>query len=80
MSDDPLSQIIGRMDKQDVILKDIQEKLLTHLVVDKEMKPALDELVALWRGSKLLSAIILSFAMIVGSIWGVFVWANDHIK
>lgn len=80
MSDDHIGQLFQRMDKQDVILRDIQEKLLTHLVVDKEMKPALDELVALWRGSKLLSAIILSFATLGGVVWGLIVWAKDHVK
>jgi len=80
MSEDNLSQLFHRMDKQDIILQNIQEKLLTHLVVDKEMKPALDELVTLWRGSKLLSAIILSFATVGGVIWGLVVWAKDHIK
>jgi len=80
MSDDHIGQLFQRMDKQDVILKDIQEKLLTHLVVDKEMKPALDELVALWRGSKLLSAIILSFATLGGVLWGLIIWAKDHVK
>lgn len=80
MSEDRIGQLLIRMDKQDVVLQDIQEKLLTHLVVDKEMKPALDELVSLWRGSKILSAIILSFATIGGMLWGLFVWAKDHIK
>lgn len=80
MSEDRIGQLFIRMDKQDVVLQDIQEKLLTHLVVDKEMKPALDELVSLWRGSKILSAIILSFATIGGMLWGLFVWAKDHIK
>ena len=80
MSDDHIGQLFQRMDKQDVILKDIQEKLLTHLVVDKEMKPALEELVAMWRGSKLLSAIILSFATLGGVLWGLIIWAKDHVK
>lgn len=80
MSEDHIGQLLKRMDKQDIILQDIQDKLLTHLVVDKEMKPALDELVALWRGSKILSAIILSFATVGGVLWGLVVWAKDHIK
>lgn len=80
MSEERLTQLFLRMDKQDAVLKDIHEKLLTHLVVDKEMKPALDELVSLWRGSKLLSAIVVSICAIGGAMWGVFVWAKDHIK
>lgn len=75
-----MDQITKRLDKQDEMLKSIHDTLLAHLTVDEEMKPALDELVSLWKGSKIISGIIAFICAAGAAVWALFVWAKDHIK
>lgn len=75
-----VDEITKRLDKQDVILEEIRTTLISHLAVDKEMKPSLDELVSLWKGSKVISAVIAALCAFGAGIWALFTWAKDHIK
>ena len=70
---DLISNLNRRMDKQDALLTEIRDKVLAQ----QEMKPALDELVSLWKGSKILIPMMASAA---GIIWAFWTWAKDHIK
>ena len=70
---DLINNINRRMDLQDDLLREIRDKVISH----ENMKPALDELVALWKGSKILIPMMASAAAMV---WAVFAWAKDHIK
>lgn len=69
-----------RFDKQDEVLSRIEKTLTEHLAVDKEMKPALDELVVLWKGSKAVGHFIAWLCGIGAALVAVFVWAKDHLK
>lgn len=75
-----VEEIGKRLDKQDTVLKEIRDTIVSHIAVDKEMKPALDELVSLWKGSKIISAILATLIAVGAAMWGLFVWAKDHIK
>ena len=68
-----ISNLNRRMDKQDAMLTEIRDKVLAQ----QEMKPELDELVSLWKGSKILIPIMASAA---GILWAFWTWAKDHIK
>ena len=68
-----ISNLNRRMDKQDAMLTEIRDKVLAQ----QEMKPALDELVSLWKGSKILIPMMASAA---GILWALWTWAKDHIK
>lgn len=70
---DLIANIHRRMDSQDEILKEIRDKVIAQ----ETMRPALDELVSLWKGSKILIPLLASAAAMV---WAVFAWAKDHIK
>lgn len=81
---DLIANIHRRMDSQDRLLLEIRDqgvrnatRLEEHIKTEKEVKPAIDELVALWKGSKILIPILASAAAMV---WAVFAWAKDHIK
>lgn len=69
-----------RFDTQDILLREIRDTLLAHLAIDKEMKPPLDELVSLWKGSKVISAILAALFAFGAGVWALFSWAKDHIK
>lgn len=68
-----IQNIHRRMDTQDDLLREIRDKV----VAQETMKPALDELVTLWKGSKMLIPMIASAA---GLLWAIWTWAKDHIK
>lgn len=77
MSVDELNK---RMDKQDLILGEIRDKLIAHVSSYEEIKPALTELVSLWKGSKIMGAILGAAGAALAAIVGAVVWARDHIK
>lgn len=72
-----LSNLHRRMDRQDEMLLEIRDKINAPLVDEAHIRPALDELVSLWKGSKLIIPIITGLAAM---IWGVVSWGRDHYK
>lgn len=62
------------------MLVEIREMLERHIALDAEMNPAINELVTLWRGSKLMGRIAVGLSAAVAAIWGLIVWAKDHVK
>ena len=74
---DLIQNLHQRMDSQDKMLLEIRDTMTAHIATAKEVKPAIDELVALWKGSKILIPLLASAAAMV---WAVFAWAKDHIK
>lgn len=70
---DLINNIHRRMDAQDSMLLEIRDKVTAQ----ETMKPALDELVTLWKGSKILIPMMASMA---GILWALWTWAKDHIK
>jgi hypothetical protein len=72
-----ISNLHRRMDSQDRILLEIDRKITSHMAESDTIRPALEELVSLWKGSKILIPIMASAAAM---IWAVIVWAKDHIK
>ena len=72
-----IANLHRRMDSQDKLLLEIDRKITAHMTEADSIKPALDELVVMWRGSKLLLPI---FATLAAMVWGVFTWARDNLK
>ena len=70
---DLINNIHRRMDIQDDLLREIRDKVISQ----ETMKPALEELVTLWKGSKIMIPLLASAAAM---IWAVVAWAQDHIK
>jgi hypothetical protein len=77
---DMIENLHRRMDTQDALLLEIRDKVVAHLSAEQEMKPALDELVSLWKGSKVISRILAALFAAGAALWALFVWAKDHIK
>ena len=70
---DLINNINRRMDLQDDLLREIRDKVISQ----ETMKPALEDLVALWKGSKIMIPMMASAA---GLLWAFWTWAQDHIK
>ncbi len=72
-----IANLHRRMDQQDKMLLEIRDKINAHVVESDQIRPALEELVTLWKGSKLLIPILASMA---AAVWAVVAWAKDHLK
>ena len=73
-----------RMDKQDELLREIYTVLTRHIAKDEERQDidgpvakALDEIVLLWRASKII--IPAAVAVAVG-VWAFAAWWKEHFK
>ena len=75
-----ISEIKSRLDKQDLILTEIRDKLIAHIAEEAMVQPSLDELVSLWKGSKIISAILATLCAAGAALWAIFVWAKEHLK
>ena len=80
MPENEIQNMHERLDKQEGLLREIRDMLVWHLATEKEMKPALDELVAMWKGSKVIFGIIAGGAALGAIIWNAFAWMKDHLK
>lgn len=72
-----ISNLHRRMDSQDKMLLEIDRKITAHVAESDTLRPALEELVSLWKGSKLLIPIMSGAAAM---LWAIIAWAKDHIK
>ena len=70
---DLINNIHRRMDIQDDLLREIRDKVISQ----ETMKPALEELVTLWKGSKIMIPMMASAA---GLLWAFWTWAQDHFR
>lgn len=88
MSDnETLSIILNRMNHQDRTLDEIKAfqsemrtTMDTHMKMEEEVRPAIQELIAILNGSKVLFRLLLGLASVVGAAWAFVVWAKDHVK
>ena len=78
MSDhDLIENLHKRMDTQDRMLLEIRDTITAHVAQEATVKPALDELITLYKGSKLIIPMLASAGAM---LWAVWAWAKDHIK
>ena len=87
MSDDrrqPDAELAHRMDTQDALLREIRDMVVGHIAEEKTQKKvdavaakALDEIVLLWRASKIIIPALVASAAVILSAW---VWAKEHIQ
>ena len=88
MSDNEvLAIILSRLNHQDKTLDEIKGnqaemrgKLDTHMQMEAEVKPSIDELIAVLNGSKLIGRLVIWACSLAGAVWAAVAWARDHIK
>lgn len=87
MSDNEvLGIILSRLNDQDKTLDEIKGnqaemrgKLDTHMQMEAEVKPSIDELIAVLNGSKLIGRLVIWTCSLAGAVWAAVAWARDHI-
>lgn len=72
-----IANIHRRMDKQDELLREIRDRMNEHIITSDGMRPAIEELVTIWKGSKILIPLLIGMT---GAIWAIIAWAKDHLK
>ena len=73
MSENEINNIHRRMDSLDEILREIRDTLIGHIAEEKDYKPALQDLVSLWKASKIV-------VPAGAGMWAFVVWMKDHVK
>lgn len=87
MSDNEvLGIILAQLKNQDTTLNEIRGnqaelrgKLDTHMQLEAEVKPSIDELIAVLHGSKLIGRLVIWMCSLAGAVWAVVAWARNHI-
>jgi hypothetical protein len=79
-SDIAVLNMHARMDKQDEMLARINEKLTSHLAVQAEIKPSVDELVRMLNGLKFLRTVVLIIIPLSAGIWKCIEWFREHFR
>jgi len=75
-----LRQINRRLDKQDEQLAAIREEQIRVAAAAEALAPALEEITAFWKGSRILARILGTLAALASLAVGAIVWSKDHLK
>ncbi len=75
-----IRRIEKRLDQQDEVLKEIREEQIRVAETAKAMAPALEEVVAFWKGSRILAKILGTLAALASLAVGAIVWSADRLK
>jgi hypothetical protein len=70
-------ELLHRIDHQDTILREIRDMVIKHIENEQAQIKAIEELVVVWRGSKI---IIPALAACLGLIGSLYLWAKEHIR
>ena len=54
--------------------------MVAHVAEERETKAAIDELILLWRGSKLVVSGFKILIPVFAAILGLAVWVKDHFR
>lgn len=74
------SIVSARIDRIEELLLEIRKTLMLHMEQEALMKPTIDELVTLYRGSKLLTLMLASMAALLGALLSISEWMKAHWK
>jgi hypothetical protein len=72
-----LNNLHRRMDELLRMQIEMRDRMNDHIARQSEIKPALDELVALWKGSKIIIPMLVAGAT---AVWAVIAWAKEHVR
>lgn len=74
------ASVLRRLDQQDELLKEIHDWQVAHAATYEQIKPALEEVVTFWKGSRVLARILSVLAGMAVTFAGVWAYLKDHLK
>ncbi len=54
--------------------------LSIHIARSDDIAPALQELVSLWRASKIIGYLCTGLAALLASLWAAYLWVREHVR
>lgn len=70
----------ARLDAIEEVARSTHDSIITHIAEDRETKAAIDELILLWRGSKLVVSGFKILIPVAAALLGAALWIKDHVK
>lgn len=70
----------ARLDAIEEVGRATHDCIIGHLAEERETKAAIDELIILWRGSKLVVSGFKIMIPICAALLGAAMWFKDHVK
>ena len=70
----------ARLDAIEVVARSTHDSIIVHIAEERETKAAIDELILLWRGSKLVVSGFKILIPILAALLGAALWLKDHVK
>ena len=69
-----------RLDIIEELSRATHDSLIAHVAEERSTRAAIDELVVLWRGSKLIVSAFKIIIPIVAALVGGAMWLKDHVR
>lgn len=70
----------ARLDAIEEVGRATHDCIIGHIAEERETKAAIDELILLWRGSKLVVSGFKIMIPICAALLGAALWMKDHVK
>lgn len=70
----------GRLDTIEAVSRATHDTVVAHVAEERETKAAIEELILLWRGSKMMVSAAKILIPIAAALVGAAVWVKDHVK
>lgn len=62
------------------LARSTHDSIIAHVAEERETKAAIDELILLWRGSKMMVSAFKILIPVAAALVGAAVWVKDHVK
>lgn len=72
--------INDRFDAIENLARATHDSLIEHIAEERGTKAAIDELILLWRGSKLVVSGFKILIPVAAALLGAALWIKDHVK
>ncbi|WP_350497464.1 hypothetical protein [Accumulibacter sp.] len=70
----------ARLDAIESLSRATHDSIIGHIAEERETKAAIDELILLWRGSKLVVSGFKILIPVCAALLGAAMWFKDHVK
>ena len=69
-----------RLDTIEALSRATHDSVVAHVAEERGTKAAIDELILLWRGSKLVVSGFKILIPVAAALLGAALWIKDHVK
>lgn len=70
----------SRLDTIEALSRATHDSLVAHMAEERGTRAAVDELIVLWRGSKMILSAFKILIPIVAALVGGAMWVRDHVR